>query len=134
MKPKYLIGILVAIIFVVVVIFSFDQSKIDYADFAKAEETSNVVQIIGKWDKNQPSNYDSDKDEFHFHMIDENNNKFKVVYNGARPNNFDMAESIVCKGKALRTEYSKQRKYLLNALQNMKARGSTPTQIKVNNI
>ncbi len=133
MKPKYLIGIIVAIIFVVVVIFSFDQSKIDYADFAKAEETSNVVQIIGKWDKNQPSKYDSDKDEFHFHMIDENDNKFKVVYNGARPNNFDMAESIVCKGKAENGVFE-AKEILTKCPSKYEGKGTHPDEIKVNNI
>ena len=32
-------------------------------------------------------------------MKDENNTEMKVVLDGAEPNNFKMAESIVCKGK-----------------------------------
>ena len=32
-------------------------------------------------------------------MVDENNNEMKVVLDGARPNNFDVADAIVAKGK-----------------------------------
>ena len=32
-------------------------------------------------------------------MKDEGNNVMKVVLDGARPNNFEMAESVVAKGK-----------------------------------
>jgi cytochrome c-type biogenesis protein CcmE len=133
MKPKYLVGILVAIIFVVVVIFSFDQSKIDYADFKTASETDNVVQIIGKWDKEKPAKYDSDKNEFRFTMIDEKNNTFNVVYTGARPNNFDMAESIVCKGTATDGVFE-AKEILTKCPSKYEGKGQHPDAVKVNNI
>jgi cytochrome c-type biogenesis protein CcmE len=132
-KPKYIIGIVVAIIFVVVVILSFDQSKIDYADFKTATTSKNVVQIIGKWDKDKPAEYISDKNEFHFHMIDEKDHNFKVVYTGARPNNFDMAESIVCKGIA-NGEVFEAKEILTKCPSKYEGKGTHPDELKVNNI
>ncbi|GAB1371234.1 cytochrome c maturation protein CcmE [Candidatus Kapaibacterium sp.] len=99
MKLKYIIGIAVAAAFVVIAVMSFDSNKIEYADFPKAKESGKVVQVIGSWDKTENYHYDSDKNEFVFKMIDEQGNSSKVVCQGAKPNNFDVAPMVVIKGK-----------------------------------
>ena len=98
MKKKYIIGAVIALLFIVVAIFSFDSSKIEYADFAKAQTTGKTFQVIGVWQKEKPSNYDNQANTFSFFMKDDKNKEVHVVFNGPKPNNFDIADHIVVKG------------------------------------
>lgn len=52
----------------------------------------------GSWQKDK-AKFDATTNQFIFYMKDENNSEMKVVLDGARPNNFEMAESVVAKGK-----------------------------------
>lgn len=99
MKKKYLIGIIAGILFIVLAIYSFDTSKIEYSDFASARKEGKTVQIIGSWVKDLPSEYNSLENKFRFHLKDEKNNIAEVFYNGGKPNNFDIAPMVVVKGK-----------------------------------
>jgi cytochrome c-type biogenesis protein CcmE len=99
MKKKYLIGIIAGLAFIVLAIYSFDTSKIEYSDFATARKEGKTVQIIGSWIKEMPYNYDSQKNEFVFHLKDEKNGIAEVLYHGGKPNNFDIAPMVVVKGK-----------------------------------
>jgi len=99
MKKKYLIGIIAGIILIILAIYSFDASKIEYSDFATARQELKTVQIIGSWVKELPSNYDNKKNQFKFHLKDEKNGIAEVIYNGGKPNNFDIAPMVVVKGK-----------------------------------
>lgn len=105
MKPKYIIGFAVVAVFLVLALLSFDSSKIEYANVAQAKESGKTVQIIGKWDKSKEYHYDAQANKFSFVMLDEKNNPTKVVFSGMRPNNFDIAESIVIKGKYANNEF-----------------------------
>jgi cytochrome c-type biogenesis protein CcmE len=99
MKPKYLIGGAVIAIFLVIGFLSLDNSKIAYTNIAVAEESGKRVQVKGVWVKDKGSDYDGEQNKFEFHMTDEQENVIKVVYAGSRPNNFEIAESIVVKGR-----------------------------------
>ncbi len=99
MKKKYIIGALIALVFIILAIFSFDESRIEYADIAKAQETGKTVQIIGKRIENKNWNYNSKNDLLTFYLEDEKGNISKVEYKGAPPNNFDIAPSLVVKGR-----------------------------------
>lgn len=99
MKKKYIIGAVIILVFITLAIFSFDESRIEYTDIAKARETGKTVQIIGKKMENKKWNYDSKIDLLTFYLEDEKGNISKVEYNGAPPNNFDIAPSLVVKGK-----------------------------------
>jgi cytochrome c-type biogenesis protein CcmE len=99
MNKKYIIGGAIAVLFAVLAIFAFDTSKIEYADFQKAKETGKIVQVSGSWLKEMDYHYDSQNNLFSYNMIDEHGNEAKVVYNGAKPNNFDIAPMVVIKGK-----------------------------------
>jgi hypothetical protein len=57
-------------------------------------------------------------------MKDENSTEMKVVLDGAKPNNFEMAENVVAKEK-LKTDIFTLKKSSQNVLQNMKARVKT---------
>jgi cytochrome c-type biogenesis protein CcmE len=99
MKKAYIIGAAIGLLFVCIAVFSFDSTKIEYADFLKAKSVGKTVQVIGSWSKDIPYSYNSEKNEFTFLMADEKGNKTKVVCDGAKPNNFDIAPMVVIKGK-----------------------------------
>ena len=99
MKKKYIIGLLIAVVFLTLAILSFDESRVEYADLSKAQESGKTVQIIGKRVEAKQWNYDTQNDLLQFFIEDEKGNVSEVSYNGAPPNNFDIAPSLVVKGK-----------------------------------
>lgn len=99
MKTKYIIGIVAALVFVVVAIFSFNSNTVDYADFPTAQKSGKTVQIIGSWVKETPTSYNPSKNTFEFVAKDEKQNKAKVIFHGSKPQNFDIAPMVVIKGR-----------------------------------
>lgn len=99
MQKKYIIGAVAGLIFVVLAVMSFDQTKIEYADFQKAKQMGTTVQIMGSSDEGGEYEYDAEKNQFKFTMIDESGKKNKVIYSGGKPNNFDIAPMLVVKGE-----------------------------------
>lgn len=98
-STKYIIGVVIALAFIVLAYMSFDATKIEYSDFEKASDTQKVVQVIGSWNKDKDYKYDTDRNMFTFVMTDEESNDATVIYNGGKPNNFDIAPMVVVKGK-----------------------------------
>jgi cytochrome c-type biogenesis protein CcmE len=99
MNPRYIIGGIIAIVALTIGFISMDNSKIAYSDLGYAAESGKRVQVKGEWVKEQPADYDSRANVFTFTMKDTTDRQIKVIYNGARPNNFELAESIVVKGR-----------------------------------
>lgn len=99
MKAKTITGISIIVIFLIVGFFAFSESKIEYTNFQNAAENHKTCQVKGSWVKEKEAKFDASTNEFIFYMKDENNTEMKVVLAGARPNNFEMAESVVAKGK-----------------------------------
>lgn len=99
MKSKYIIGTIAAIAFLSLAVFSFNSTKIVYADFQKASEIEETFKISGTWVKNQPAKYIADENKFYFVMQDDSSNIMQVVYNGSKPNNFDIATKVLITGK-----------------------------------
>jgi cytochrome c-type biogenesis protein CcmE len=99
MKAKYLIGIAAAIILVVSAMFALANKGIAYMDFNSAQESGSRAQVKGTWVKDQETNYDADLNQFHFTMKDTAGVVMPVVLDGAKPNNFEMALSVVATGK-----------------------------------
>jgi cytochrome c-type biogenesis protein CcmE len=94
--------IIASIIIIAAIIFaasSFLESNIEYGTFDKAMETSKKIQVKGEWVREEYSGFDIQNSEFHFSMKDENGKMLPVVYKGSKPNNFEIAKSIVVKGK-----------------------------------
>lgn len=58
-----------------------------------------TVEVKGQWVKDKDSKFDPSANTFTFYMKDDFNNEMKVVLDGAKPNNFDVAEAVVAKGK-----------------------------------
>ncbi|ROL61294.1 cytochrome c maturation protein CcmE [Bacteroidetes/Chlorobi group bacterium ChocPot_Mid] len=99
MKKKYIIGLLIATVFIILAYLNFDESRVEYSDIANAKESGKTVQIIGKRLENKKWNYDSKSNLLNFTIEDEKGKITDVVYKGAPPNNFDIAPSMVIKGK-----------------------------------
>lgn len=98
-KIKIIIASVIVIVFVVVGFMSFMDNKIDYASFVEAQKKLKTVEVKGVWQKDKETKYDPDKSTFTFYMKDDANTEMKVILDGAKPNNFDIATMIVAKGK-----------------------------------
>jgi cytochrome c-type biogenesis protein CcmE len=99
MKLKLVIGAIVIVVFVIFGAYSFLQSNVEYTDFNHAKMTSKKVQVKGSWLQDQKTEYVASTNQFVFYMVDDNNTPMKVVLDGAKPNNFELATSIVVRGK-----------------------------------
>ncbi len=99
MKTKYIIGVIAAICFVVIAIFALDSNAIEYSNLANASVSGKKVQVTGSWVKDKPINYDAEKNIFTFFMIDKENKEVKVIFKGAKPQNFNIANYFVVTGK-----------------------------------
>ncbi|MCS6808068.1 MAG: cytochrome c maturation protein CcmE [Bacteroidota bacterium] len=99
MKPRYIIGSAAVLAFIAIAMLSLDRSKIEYTSLAYAVSSGKRVQVKGTWVKAQGCTYNSADNTFTFVMRDDEKTEMKVVYHGSRPNNFELAESIVVKGR-----------------------------------
>ncbi len=99
MKAKYVIAGLVIVAFVIFGAISFMQNNIEYVTAKAAEKSHRLVQVKGAWAKDMQSFYDAQSNTFHFYMVDDERTVLPVVLNGAKPNNFEIANDIVAKGK-----------------------------------
>lgn len=99
MKKKYILGLAAAIALVSVALVSVESKKIEYMGFVKAKESGKRAQIAGKWLKSEGCSYDSKANTFNFKMTDNEGKVMSVVLDGAKPNNFELAESVVATGE-----------------------------------
>ncbi|MGH2567877.1 MAG: cytochrome c maturation protein CcmE [Bacteroidota bacterium] len=99
MNAKVTIAAAVIIIGVVLGVSNFIQSNVEYGDFATALRTEKKMQVKGEWVKDKETRFDVDQGKFIFHMKDDNNKVVRVLLDGAKPNNFEIATSLVAKGK-----------------------------------
>jgi len=99
MKLKLVIGGIIIIAAAIFGVMSFVETNVEYMDFTKAMSVKKKVQVKGIWQKEKETIYDANKREFSFYLKDDNGVEQKVIYSGARPNNFEIADAIVVKGK-----------------------------------
>ena len=98
-KIKVILAAVVLIVFVVVGFISFMDNKIEYATFNQAKNKKKTVEVKGVWVKDKDAKFDPATSTYSFYMKDDDMTEMKVVYDGAKPNNFDVADMIVAKGK-----------------------------------
>jgi cytochrome c-type biogenesis protein CcmE len=99
MNVKVVVGSLIIVFGIVLGTINFFDSNVDYGDFAQARKTQKKIQVKGEWVKDRESSFDSEKIQFTFYLKDDSGEILKVVLDGAKPNNFDLANSVVVKGK-----------------------------------
>jgi cytochrome c-type biogenesis protein CcmE len=105
MRPKVIIASLVVIVFIIFGSYSFLQSNVEYTDVAGAMAKHKKVQLKGSWDKTKESSFNSATSQFTFYLVDDAGRECKVVLDGAAPNNFELATSVVAKGRYMDEGY-----------------------------
>ena len=100
MKNKYIFGGIIIVVFLVLMGYLFTQSNIEYVDdFNKVMSSEKTVKATGSWVKEKSFQIDNQNKTFSFFMADEHGKQMKVIYEGAIPNNFESATSVVVTGK-----------------------------------
>lgn len=99
MKKRYMIGGAIIVAFLIIGGLSFLNSSVEYATLGKAEESGKRVQVTGTWVEDMSTHYDTENNRFTFFMRDEDDRIARVELTGAKPNNFDIATSVVAKGR-----------------------------------
>ena len=96
MNKKKIIIIILIILCAAIAFYSMSGVLTPYVSFKTAQETGNEVQIIGKKNKSIPPQYN--EKSFSFSLEDDDGTLMDIVYNGAKPLNFDQATKIVAIG------------------------------------
>lgn len=100
MKSKYIFGGIIAGVFLLLMVYLLSQSNIQYEnDFTKVMSKDKTVKATGSWVKEKSYEVDKNNKTFSFYMVDASGVQMKVVYEGAIPNNFESAMSVVVTGK-----------------------------------
>jgi cytochrome c-type biogenesis protein CcmE len=100
MKNKYVFGGIIIAVFLVLMGYLFTQSNIEYVDdFNKVMSTEKTVKATGSWVKEKSYQIDNQTKTFSFYIADDHGKQMKVIYEGAIPNNFESATSVVVTGK-----------------------------------
>jgi cytochrome c-type biogenesis protein CcmE len=77
---------------------SFMETNVEYGDFHQAVEVARKVQIKGVWVQDRETSFDPQTNLFSFYMVDDNGRTEHILFEGAKPNNFEIADAIVVKG------------------------------------
>jgi len=96
---KLIIAGFLVLVFSAVAVVLIDDSSIEYADLSRAERLGSTVQVVGTWERDKGMQYDASSNVFSFSMRDENGTLMPVQLTGPKPNNFEIAMSIVVKGR-----------------------------------
>jgi len=99
MNVKIIAGIAVIVAALIFGAMTFIDSNVEYTNFAKAEAMNKKVQVKGKWIAEKETRFDASASQFTFYMVDDNKKECKVVLDGGKPNNFEIASEIVAKGR-----------------------------------
>ena len=99
MKAKLIIGGIVVVLFIILGSYSFMENNVEYTDIAGAMQKHKKVQLKGAWNKAKEASFDPARSQFTFWLVDDSGKECKVVLEGAAPNNFELATSVVAKGR-----------------------------------
>ncbi len=100
MKARYYLGGAIIIIFLAVLVYNFTQTDIEYeSNFTAIMKDGKTCKATGTWVREKSFEENRAERTFSFYMRDAHKNEMKVVYNGIKPNNFEVATSVVVTGK-----------------------------------
>ena len=104
MKAKFIVGIVIIVVFVAWGINSFMSTTIKYVSLADVSQSQGVIQVMGKIDFDAVT-YDTDNSRLIFEITDLEDEsidrRLKVIYSGLVPGNFEQATSVVARGQYL---------------------------------
>jgi cytochrome c-type biogenesis protein CcmE len=92
------IAALVGMLFLVVLLFTFNGTVSTYETFVSARSVPGS-HVIGYWVEDRPLSYDRKDNKLSFYMEDQEGNINKVIYYGLKPDNFEEAEKLVIRGQ-----------------------------------
>jgi cytochrome c-type biogenesis protein CcmE len=101
MKKNHIV-LLVFIAGAIAVLISFLQTTATYDTVQTAKDKpGKFVHLMARWDKSQPMEYDALKDPNYLSFIatDTLGQSVKVIYRNPKPENFEISEKLVLKGK-----------------------------------
>ncbi len=99
MKPKVIIAAVIVLVFIIFGSYSFLENNTEYTDITGAMAKHKKVQLKGSWIRERQSSFDAKTGQFTFYLKDDAGKECKVVLDGAAPNNFELATSVVAKGR-----------------------------------
>jgi len=100
MKKTHII-VIVLIAVAIGVIISTISDAATYADFTTAQGfPGKEFQVVGQLNKDKEIEYNPELDAnaFAFYMIDNNGSEHKVIFDGAKPQDFERSEQVVITG------------------------------------
>jgi cytochrome c-type biogenesis protein CcmE len=124
MKLKVIIASVVIVLFIIFGSVSFLQSNVEYTDVTGAMQKHKKVQLKGQWIKDKGSSFDPATTQFTFFLVDDSGKECKVVLDGAAPNNFELATSVVAKGRFTDEGYFHASEVLTKCPSKYEAQGS----------
>ncbi len=102
MKKMHIIAILFVALGIAAAMTLVNDSE-TYATFDKGAElpAGKAFTVVGEVDLDKPMKFDPmvDANSFSFYMSDEDGKVMKVVYKGAKPQDFEKSDKITVKGK-----------------------------------
>jgi cytochrome c-type biogenesis protein CcmE len=101
MKKIHII-LLVFIAAAIAVLISFLQTTTTYDTVDTAiSKPGKFVHLMARWDQSEPIEYDAIKDPNYlaFTAVDTLGKKVRVIYHNPKPENFEISERLVLKGK-----------------------------------
>mgnify|MGYP002529638885 CR=1 FL=1 len=101
MKKSHLLVIIIIAVSIGVIISTLQDSS-TYATFAETLKNPGVeYHVIGSLNKEKEIHYDPEKNAnlFSFYVVDKEGEERKVVFGGAKPQDFERSEQIVIQGK-----------------------------------
>lgn len=101
MNGKVIAAAIIIVLGLILGVMNFFESNIEYMNFTAAEKSGKKAQVKGEWLRDMESGFDPAKAQFTFYMKDEEGRVMRVVLEGAKPNNFELATSVVAKGKVM---------------------------------
>lgn len=107
MKKIHIIAIVVVAVSIGVIISTISNSS-TYAPFSEAiENPGTTYHVVGKVNLQKEFDYNPEVNAniFGFYLVDNNGLEKKVVYNGAKPQDFERSEQVVVIGKMKGDEF-----------------------------
>ncbi len=100
MKRSSIIGMVVIAIAIGVIMSTYADSS-TYGTFSQAVESQKELHVVGVLQKEKELVYNPqvDANYFSFYMIDNDGKECKVVFAGAKPQDFERSEQIVLTGQ-----------------------------------
>ena len=106
MKKSSIIGMIIIALAIGVIVSTYADSS-TYGSFSEAKETKKELHVVGKLDTSKEMFYNPQQDAnyFSFYVNDNNGKNCKVVFTGAKPQDFERSEQIVLTGEMLGEEF-----------------------------